>query len=401
MCIVHDPSLHYLFQNMLDAFERSKMLSSLFMKRVGRLVCTCKTDMYYDSSTIIATQRGLYQWFASSSSSSSATSGSSSRLAAFRSFVDELRENGRVDSGTKITFMLLLRDLDLYDYSKLRALCYVDANNQHYQRHNQVAADTAATRTRYTHTHPHMFFVKLVRLKFDLNLCSAKEFQHLVCNIDNQAIRYIEIVNKCKISVRQPDHFRLVNFMGELETTIEVRFKLLFFFFLKTFVQYELSKTTKIGKKRAQLVSCRVVGEASGGRNPLPPRQEDTVVRLGLVVVVARGVERRRLPRRAAPVAARVQAEHAQRHVARPQHRLDVVVGVGVGVAIAIGGRRVAYRLAQKRNSNTRVNKPSHGRQAERLDTQRGGARRRHRHRRLRRRRARRPRVSRQHDAHD
>ena len=42
MCIIHDAELHYVYQNVMDAFEQSKMISALFLRRVGCLICNCK-----------------------------------------------------------------------------------------------------------------------------------------------------------------------------------------------------------------------------------------------------------------------------------------------------------------------------------------------------------------------
>jgi hypothetical protein len=52
MCIIHDQSLHYLFQDIMEAFEKSKMLSSLFLSRVGCLICTCKKGKKRKNLTI-------------------------------------------------------------------------------------------------------------------------------------------------------------------------------------------------------------------------------------------------------------------------------------------------------------------------------------------------------------
>lgn len=70
-----------------------------------------------------------------------------------------------------------------------------------------------------------VFFVKLVRLKFDLKLCSIKEFIDLLNKIDNSAIRYIKLTTKSKITFRNMDHLTIRNFMGELEVTLESKYE--------------------------------------------------------------------------------------------------------------------------------------------------------------------------------
>lgn len=201
MCIVHDLTLHHIFQDIMDAFERSKMVSSLFMKRVGYLLCTCTTEMFYDSKTIISTQRDLYNWFENSLTDASKHPTCVERLTNFKNIMQELKKNGNLDSGTKIAFMTLLRDLDMNNYSKLRAL-----NNQNRQN-----------------TRKQFFFSKLVKIKFDLKLCSAKEFCELINKIDNSAIRYIQITNKCRIIIRDAQTLNLRHFMGEIDATIEAQ----------------------------------------------------------------------------------------------------------------------------------------------------------------------------------
>ena len=52
MCIVHDLELHYIFQNILDALELSKILSSLFLRRVGYLLCTCRNGKKYKQNLL-------------------------------------------------------------------------------------------------------------------------------------------------------------------------------------------------------------------------------------------------------------------------------------------------------------------------------------------------------------
>ena len=74
--------------------------------------------------------------------------------------------NGKVDSGTKIAFMNLLKDLDSLNFSQLR----------HLGKHKENRGM------------PGMFYSKLVRVKFDLKLCSAKEFAELLTKIHHKLI---------------------------------------------------------------------------------------------------------------------------------------------------------------------------------------------------------------------
>jgi hypothetical protein len=204
MCIIHDLSLHYLFQNIIEAFDQSKMISAYFLRRVGCLICTCKKDIYYDSKTIISTQRALYQWFEDSLADPQRPQVAVERLAHFKPIIDEFRQNGHIDSGTKITFLSLLRDLDSLNFSKLRRLSEQMSNKKKLTKRN-------------------IFFVKLVKLKFDLKLCSVKEFAELISKIDNCAIKYIQLTNKCKIVMRDTDRLSLKNFMGTIEATVEAK----------------------------------------------------------------------------------------------------------------------------------------------------------------------------------
>lgn len=202
MCIVHDSEIHYLFQNILDALEQSKIVSSLFLRRVGFLLCTCRNEIYYDSKSIIHTQRSLYQWFEAALIDTEKQQVALERLAYFKPIVEEFKQNGNLDSGTKITFLNLLKDLDSFNYSKLRQI--------------STQSDNKINKVR-----PGMFFTKLVRLKFDLKLCSAKEFCDLINKIDNCAIKYIQITNKCRIVIRDTQHLLIRHFMGEIDATIE------------------------------------------------------------------------------------------------------------------------------------------------------------------------------------
>lgn len=45
MCIIHEQALHYLFQDLMIAFEQSKTLSALFLKRIGCILCNCKNGI--------------------------------------------------------------------------------------------------------------------------------------------------------------------------------------------------------------------------------------------------------------------------------------------------------------------------------------------------------------------
>lgn len=199
MCILHDLNLHHVFQNIMEALERSKMVSPLFLKRVGYLLCTCSIDIYFESKSLIATQRSLYKWFTESLNDTTKDSIAIERLHCFKQIIEELKDNGNVDSGTKIAFMNLLKDLDSNNFSKLRFL-----NNKNKMNSSKP-----------------MFYSKLVKIKFDLKLCSAKEFCELINKIDNEAIKYIQIMNKCKIVIRDAQTLSIRHFMGEIDTTIE------------------------------------------------------------------------------------------------------------------------------------------------------------------------------------
>ena len=125
-----------------------------------------------------------------------------SNIEHFKQIVEELKVNGRVDSGTKITFMSLLRDLDSQKSSSLHRLVESIKNRKKTTTHN-------------------VFFVKLVKLKFDLTLCSAKEFTELMNTIDNCAIKYLEVTNKFRITLRNTEHLSLCHLMGHVEATLE------------------------------------------------------------------------------------------------------------------------------------------------------------------------------------
>jgi hypothetical protein len=172
-------------------------------------------------------QRSLYNWFDEALNDNIKSPIQTERLACFKPVVDQLKSSGRVDSGTKITLLRLLRDLDSFDYSKLRRL--VD----HPATQNQPRGDTTTTGDETSGSNYNaaaaakwsksLFFVKLVILKFDLKFCSAKEFVELLGKLDNGAIKYIELTHKCRITLRDLDRLSVRNFMGEIEATIESR----------------------------------------------------------------------------------------------------------------------------------------------------------------------------------
>jgi len=103
MCIIHDSELHYLYQNIMVAFEQSQIISPTLTRRVACYLCTCKSDFLFSSRSIIAIQHKMFTWFEEEASN---------MLSHFKPIVDELKENGCVDSGTKIAFLNLLKDLD-------------------------------------------------------------------------------------------------------------------------------------------------------------------------------------------------------------------------------------------------------------------------------------------------
>lgn len=116
------------------------------------------------------------------------------KLNFFKDIIDSLHNNGRVDSGTKIKFLKLLKDLTEFNYSKLR---------------------------RPPMPPRRIFLMKVIKLKFDLKLCSLKEFCTYLNNIDNCAIKYIEHINDCKIYIRDTDDLTIRHFLGEIDATIE------------------------------------------------------------------------------------------------------------------------------------------------------------------------------------
>lgn len=143
----------------------------------------------------------MYHWFEEALKDTNRAQVSLERLNHFKPIVEEFKTNGKIDSGTKITFLNLLRDLDSFNFSKLR----------HFNKHTENKRKEKVG----------LFYTKLVRIKFDLKLCSAKEFCDLINKIDNCAIKYIQVTNKCKILIRDTEHLLIKHFMGEIDATIE------------------------------------------------------------------------------------------------------------------------------------------------------------------------------------
>jgi hypothetical protein len=120
------------------------------------------------------------------------------------------------------------------DFSKLRHLS------------NQMPNTSNKSTGGHHHLNKNYFFTKIVRLKFDLKMCSVKEFTELLKNIDNCAIKYIQKTNKCRIMIREVDHLSLANFMGEITATLE------------SASQNNLIKTEKSLKQLADAVHYRL-----------------------------------------------------------------------------------------------------------------------------------------------
>ncbi len=147
----------------------------------------------------------MYQWFDDSLKDLEKPKIAIERLNYFKQIIEEFKINGNIDSGTKISFLSLLKDLDSFNYSKLRHLNNKQNNNNNKTKSNNI------------------FYSKLVKIKFDLKLCSAKEFSETINKIDNCAIKYIELTNKCTIIIRDPEHLNIRHFMGEIDATIEAK----------------------------------------------------------------------------------------------------------------------------------------------------------------------------------
>lgn len=171
------------------AFEQSQIISPTLTRRVACYLCTCKSDFLFSSRSIIAIQHKMFTWFEEEASN---------MLSHFKPIVDELKENGCVDSGTKIAFLNLLKDLDAGDEYKLEHL-----------------AETCERRGK------NMFYAKLVMLEFDLKLCSAREFMRLLMTIDQGAFNFIQITNLSRIVLRDEKRLTVRNLMGQIEATIE------------------------------------------------------------------------------------------------------------------------------------------------------------------------------------
>ncbi len=146
--------------------------------------------------------------------------------------------------------MRLLKDLDSLNFSQLRQVFTINTKKENKP----------------------VFYSKLVRIKFDLKLCSAKEFCELITKIDNCALKYIELTNRCSIFVRDPSTLTIRHFMGEIDATIEARNEKLLFNAeqslkrLADAVHYRLAK---------QIPSCDSAASSLSGLKVLlqsPPR---------------------------------------------------------------------------------------------------------------------------------
>ena len=116
------------------------------------------------------------------------------KLQYFKTLIDDLHLNGRVDSGTKIQILKLIKETSRSNFTKLRR-------------------PPKSPRRR--------FLVKLIHLKFDLKLCSFKVFSDNIQTIDNCALKYIEHINDVKTFIRDQHDLKIRNFLGELDVTIE------------------------------------------------------------------------------------------------------------------------------------------------------------------------------------
>ena len=112
----------------------------------------------------------------------------------FKPIIDDLQTNGRVDSGTKIQILKLLKEISKFNYTKLRRPPMLPRRR---------------------------FLVKLIHLKFDLKLCSFKEFSENIQLIDNCALKYIEHINDVRTYIRDRYDLKIRNFLGELDVSIE------------------------------------------------------------------------------------------------------------------------------------------------------------------------------------
>lgn len=171
----------------MEAFAQTKQLSYGYLIKVGAYLCCCRQDFLVDSKCIIKTQKELFDWFDFESENPS------SLLVHFKSIIQEFKINGNIDSGTKIKFIQLLKDLSSKNVRRLRNLP------------------------------ENLFVMKVIQIKFDLNLTSLKDFCDSLNAIDNCALKYIEYVNDCKIYLREENDLKLRNFLGEVDASIEAR----------------------------------------------------------------------------------------------------------------------------------------------------------------------------------
>ncbi len=48
MCLIHDETLHYIYQNLMEAFMQSKILGPVLLRHVGAQLCTCIKGTKFD-----------------------------------------------------------------------------------------------------------------------------------------------------------------------------------------------------------------------------------------------------------------------------------------------------------------------------------------------------------------
>jgi hypothetical protein len=41
MCLIHDETLHYIYQNLMEAFMQSEIPGPVLLRHVGAQLCTC------------------------------------------------------------------------------------------------------------------------------------------------------------------------------------------------------------------------------------------------------------------------------------------------------------------------------------------------------------------------
>jgi hypothetical protein len=163
----------------------------------------------------------MFDWFEENAAKATDTSTLAGGLRHFKSIVEDLKQQGNVDSGTKIAFLSLLKDIVSLNYSKLRNL----KGGSSSEPPLMSSTDDSFRSNAGGNKKCKLFYAKLVRLKFDLKLCSVKEFIELLSKIDNCAIKYVQIINRCRITLRDVEHLGIRNFMGTLEATIESHFE--------------------------------------------------------------------------------------------------------------------------------------------------------------------------------